>query len=171
MKVGIIGVGATKFGELWRYGIKDLLAESQLLALEDAGLSERDIDMIVTGNMCSSTFSGQSHLGSMASEILNINVPSIRVEAACASGSVAIRQGIHAINSGEADIVMVNGVEKMTDVQTRQATTGLMGAGDEEWEGTQGLTFCGLYAMMARAYMHKYRLTREQVALVSVKNN
>ncbi|MBS3121304.1 thiolase domain-containing protein [Candidatus Woesearchaeota archaeon] len=171
MKVGIIGVGATKFGELWRYGIKDLLAESQLLALEDAGLSERDIDMIVTGNMCSSTFSGQSHLGSMASEILNINVPSIRVEAACASGSVAIRQGIHAINSGEADIVMVNGVEKMTDVQTRQATTGLMGAGDEEWEGTQGLTFCGLYAMMARAYMHKYSLTREQLALVSVKNH
>ncbi|MBI4453070.1 thiolase domain-containing protein [Candidatus Woesearchaeota archaeon] len=171
MKIGIIGVGATKFGELWRYGIKDLLAESQLLALEDAGLSERDIDMIVTGNMCSSTFSGQSHLGSMASEILNINVPSIRVEAACASGSVAIRQGIHAINSGEADIVMVNGVEKMTDVQTRQATTGLMGAGDEEWEGTQGLTFCGLYAMMARAYMHKYSLTREQLALVSVKNH
>lgn len=171
MKVGIIGVGATKFGELWRYGIKDLLAESQLLALEDAGLSEKDINMIVTGNMCSSTFSGQSHLGSMASEILNINVPSIRVEAACASGSVAIRQGIHAINSGEAEIVMVNGVEKMTDVQTRQATTGLMGAGDEEWEGTQGLTFCGLYAMMARAYMHKYSLTREQLALVSVKNH
>lgn len=171
MKIGIIGVGATKFGELWRYGIKDLLAESQLLALEDAGLSEKDINMIVTGNMCSSTFSGQSHLGSMASEILNINVPSIRVEAACASGSVAIRQGIHAINSGEAEIVMVNGVEKMTDVQTRQATTGLMGAGDEEWEGTQGLTFCGLYAMMARAYMHKYSLTREQLALVSVKNH
>ncbi len=170
-KIGIIGVGATKFGELWKQGLRDLLAESQLKALEDSGLNERDINMIVTGNMCSSDFSGQNHLGSMAAEILNLKVPSIKVEAACASGSVALRQGIQAIRSGEADIVMVNGVEKMTDVQTRQATTGLMGAGDEEWEGFNGLTFCGLYAMMARAYMHKYSLTREQLALVSVKNH
>jgi acetyl-CoA C-acetyltransferase len=170
-KVGIIGTGATKFGELWKQSLRDLLAESQLKAIEDAKISERDIDMIFTGNMCSSDFSGQSHLGSMAAEILNVNVPSVRVEAACASGSVALRQGIQAIKAGEADIVLVNGVEKMTDVQTRQATTGLMGAGDEEWEGFNGLTFCGLYAMMARAYMHKYRLTREQLALVSVKNH
>ena len=123
-KIGIIGVGATKFGELWKQGLRDLLAESQLKALEDSGLNERDINMIVTGNMCSSDFSGQNHLGIMAAEILNIKVPSIKVEAACASGSVALRQGIQAIKSGEADIVMVNGVEKMTDVQTRQATTG-----------------------------------------------
>ncbi|MBT4824590.1 thiolase domain-containing protein [Candidatus Woesearchaeota archaeon] len=170
-KIGIIGVGATKFGELWKHGLRDLLAESQLKAIEDAGISERQIDMIFTGNMCSSDFSGQSHLGSMAAEILNVNVPSIKVEAACASGSVALRQGLQAIKSGEADIVLVNGVEKMTDVQTRQATTGLMGAGDEEWEGFNGLTFCGLYAMIARAYMHKYKLTREQLAMVSVKNH
>ncbi|MFH1440037.1 MAG: thiolase domain-containing protein [Candidatus Woesearchaeota archaeon] len=171
MKVGIIGIGATKFGELWKQGLRDLLAESQLKALDDARLSEKDIDVIFTGNMCSSTFTGQNHLGSMAAEILNVNVPSIKVEAACASGSVALRQGLQAIKSGEANVVLVNGVEKMTDVQTRQATTGLMGAGDEEWEGFNGLTFCGLYAMMARAYMHKYRLTREQLALVSVKNH
>ncbi|MBT4540165.1 thiolase domain-containing protein [Candidatus Woesearchaeota archaeon] len=170
-KVGIIGIGATKFGELWKQSLRDLLAESQLKAIEDAKISEKDIDLIFTGNMCSGDFSGQNHLGSMASEILNLNVPSIRVEAACASGSVALRQGMQAIRGGEADIVLVNGVEKMTDVQTRQATTGLMGAGDEEWEGFNGLTFCGLYAMMARAYMHKYRLTREQLALVSVKNH
>ena len=170
-KIGIIGVGATKFGELWKHGLRDLLAESQLKAIEDAGISERQIDMIFTGNMCSSDFSGQSHLGSMAAEILNVNVPSIKVEAACASGSVALRQGLQAIKSGEADIVLVNGVEKMTDVQTRQATTGLMGAGDEEWEGFNGLTSCGLYAMIARAYMHKYKLTREQLAMVSVKNH
>lgn len=171
MKAAIIGVGATKFGELWKKGLRDLLAEAQLKALDDSSLNEKDIDMIYTGNMCSGTFSGQEHLGSMAAEILNINVPSIRVEGACASGSIAIREGLHAIESGAARIVMVNGVEKMTDVLTRQATTGIMGAGDEEWEGFHGVTFCGLYAMMARAYMYKYNLTREQLALVSVKNH
>jgi acetyl-CoA C-acetyltransferase len=107
----------------------------------------------------------------MASENLNLDKPSIRVEGACASGSIALRQGIAAIESGAANIVMVNGVEKMTDVSTDQVTTALMGAGDEELEGFNGLTFPGLYALLANAYMDKYDLTREVLAEVSVKNH
>ncbi|MBI3033198.1 thiolase domain-containing protein [Candidatus Woesearchaeota archaeon] len=170
-RVAIIGTGATKFGELWDKSLRDLLAESQLKALEDARISPRDIDMIATGNMCSGEFSGQQHIGAMAADILNITVPSFKVEGACASGSLAFRSGLQAIQSGAADIVMVNGTEKMTDVQPRQATAGLIGAGDEVWEGFTGVTFCGLYAMMTRAYMHEFGLTREQLAMVAVKNH
>jgi acetyl-CoA C-acetyltransferase len=107
----------------------------------------------------------------MAAENLNLNKPSVRVEGACASGSLALRQGILAIEAGEAEIVMVSGVEKMTDVSTEQVTTALMGAGDEELEGFNGLTFPGLYALLANAYMKEYGLTREVLAEVSVKNH
>lgn len=170
-RVAVIGTGATKFGELWDKSLRDLLAESQLKALEDAHISPRDINMIITGNMCSGTFTGQEHVGAMAADILNSTAASFKVEGACASGSLAFRAGLQAIQSGAAEVVLVNGTEKMTDVQTRQATAGLLGAGDEVWEGFTGVTFCGLYAMMARAYMHQFGLTREQLAMVAVKNH
>lgn len=171
MKVGVLGIGITKFGEIWDRGLRELLLDSQLRALNDAKIVPEQIDSMFTGNMCGDSLSGQLHVGAMASENLNLDKPSIRVEGACASGSIALRQGIAAIESGTANIVMVNGVEKMTDVSTEQVTTALMGAGDEELEGFNGLTFPGLYALLANAYMHKFGLTREELAEVSVKNH
>jgi len=172
MKVGVLGIGITKFGELWEESLRDLLLDAQLRALNDAKMEPKQIDALYTGNMCADSLSGQLHIGAMAAENLNIDKPSVRVEGACASGSLALRQGVHAIEAGEADIVMVSGVEKMTDVSTEQVTTALMGAGDEELEGFNGLTFPGLYALLAKAYMHKYpSLTRELLAEVSVKNH
>ncbi|HIH22051.1 MAG TPA: thiolase domain-containing protein, partial [Candidatus Diapherotrites archaeon] len=129
MKIGVIGTGITKFGELWDKSLRDLLAEAQLKSIEDSKISPKDIEMIFTGNMCADALSGQLHIGAMASENLRINVPSTRIESACASGAVALRQGLQAIESGAAKIVQVNGVEKMTDVSTEQVTTALMGAG------------------------------------------
>jgi acetyl-CoA C-acetyltransferase len=172
MNVGVLGIGITKFGEIWDKGIRELLLDAQLKALKDSKLTPQQIDSFFTGNMCGGPLSGQLHVGAMATENLNVNKPSVRVEGACASGSLALRQGVLAIESGSADIVMVSGVEKMTDVSTEQVTTALMGAGDEELEGFNGLTFPGLYALMANAYMHKYpALTREILAEVSVKNH
>ncbi len=171
MKVGVLGIGITKFGEIWDLGLRELLLDAQLRALNDAKITPKQIDALYTGNMCADSLSGQLHIGAMASENLNLDKPSIRVEGACASGSLAIRQGVAAIESGSADIVMVSGVEKMTDVSTEQVTTALMGAGDEELEGFNGLTFPGLYALLANAYMNKYGLTREVLAEVSVKNH
>ena len=171
MKIGVLGIGITKFGEIWDRGLRELLLDAQLRALNDAKVTPKQIDALYTGNMCAGPLSGQLHIGSMATENLNIDKPSVRVEGACASGSLALRQGIHAIEAGEADIVMVSGVEKMTDVSTEQVTTALMGAGDEELEGFNGLTFPGLYALLANAYMKEYGLTRETLAEVSVKNH
>ncbi|MFA6269033.1 MAG: thiolase domain-containing protein [archaeon] len=171
MKVGVLGIGITKFGEIWEQGLRELLLDAQLRALNDAKLEPKQIDALYTGNMCGDSLSGQLHIGAMAAENLNIDKPSVRVEGACASGSLALRQGVHAIESGSADIVMVSGVEKMTDVSTEQVTTALMGAGDEELEGFNGLTFPGLYALLANSYMKEYGLTREVLAEVSVKNH
>jgi acetyl-CoA C-acetyltransferase len=172
VKVGVLGIGITKFGEIWDKGLRELLLDAQLKALNDSKLAPEQIDSLYTGNMIGGALSGQVHLGAMAAENLNIDKPSIRVEGACASGALALREGINAIETGQADIVMVNGVEKMTDVDTGQVTTGLMGAGDEELEGFNGLTFPSLYALLANAYMKKYpKLTRDLLAEVAVKNH
>jgi len=171
MKVAVIGVYCTKFGELWDKSLQDLLAEAELGALHDARIKPEQIDAIFTGNMCAGIFNGQLHLGAMAAEILNLNCPSNVSEAACASGGVALRNAILAIQSESAEVVMVNGVEKMTDLSTEQITTGLMAAASEEHEHFVGATFPALNALIARAYMHKHSLTQKQLAEVSVKNH
>lgn len=171
MKIAVIGVFQTKFGELWKKSLADLLAQSQLGAIADAGISPDDVGAIFTGNMCAPIFSNQSNIGSIASQILNLCVPSMVVEGACASGGLALRAGIMAIESGQAKIVLVNGVEKMTDIDSCRATTGLMSAASAEWEQIYGATFPALNALITRAYMHEFGLTREQLASVSVKNH
>jgi len=98
-------------------------------------------------------------------------MPSTRVESACASGGLALRQGFLEVASGQSDIVLVGGVEKMTDVTGCEATYALGTAADQEYEGYHGLTFPGLYAMMAVAHMHRYGTTRDQLSMVAVKNH
>lgn len=171
MKVAVLGVGLTKFGELWDKSLTDLLAESQRAALRDADLKPTDIDTIFTGNMCAKSFANQGNLGALAAQVLNINVPSTVLGGECASGGLALRAAISAIESGFAKVVLVNGVEKMTDVSSVQATTGLMAAASAEWELFHGATFPSLIAMVARLYMDRYGLTREELAAVSVQNH
>ncbi len=171
MKVGILGLAQTKFGELWNKSLYDLLEESQYRALQDAGIEPKDIDGIFTGNMCGSIFSNQTNIASIASDILNRNISSIVVEGACASGGLALRAGILAIESGYHDIVLVNGVEKMTDIDSKDGVHGLSSALSQDWEHISGATFPGLIAMISRLYMHKYNLTRDQLSHVSVQNH
>ncbi|MBN1225082.1 MAG: thiolase domain-containing protein, partial [Candidatus Aminicenantes bacterium] len=90
---------------------------------------------------------------------------------ACASGGLAMKLGYMEVASGTSDVVLVSGVEKMTDVSGNEATYALGTAADQEYEGYHGLTFPGLYALIARAHMEKYGTTREQLAMVSVKNH
>jgi acetyl-CoA C-acetyltransferase len=168
--VAAIGVGMTKWGELWDKSLRTIFTETALLAIDDAGVDR--IDSLVVGCMSSGLFVGQEHLGSMlADDLGRIPVPAARVESACSSGGLALRQGFIEVASGISDIVLVAGVEKMTDVTGCEATYALGTAADQEYEGFHGLTFPGLYAMMAVAHMHKYGTTREQLAMVAVKNH
>jgi acetyl-CoA C-acetyltransferase len=168
--VAIIGVGMNKWGELWQKSLRDVFVESALLAIEDAGVDH--IDSMYVGCMTSGLFVGQEHLSSLLADYLGTApIPAARVESACASGGLAVRMGFMDIASGMSDIVLVGGVEKMTDVGGDGATYALSTAADQEYEVYQGITFPGLYALMARSHMHKYGTTREQLAQVAVKNH
>jgi len=168
--VAIIGIGMRKCGELWDKSIKDLFVESALDAIDDAGVDH--IDSMYIGCMTGGLFVGQEHLASMLSDHLGVNpIPACRVESACCSGGLALRQGFIDVASGMNDIVLVSGVEKMTDVGGDEATYALATASDQDYEAFQGVTFPGLYAMIARSHMDKYGTTREQLASVAVKNH
>lgn len=168
--VAIIGVGMNKWGELWQKSLRDVFVESALLAIEDAGVDH--IDSMYVGCMTSGLFVGQEHLSSLLADYLGTApIPAARVESACASGGLAVRMGFMDIASGMSDIVLVGGVEKMTDVGGDGATYALSTAADQEYEVYNGITFPGLYALMANSHMHKYGTTREQLAQVAVKNH
>lgn len=170
--VSIIGVGMTKFGEHWELGFRDLMVEAGVKAILDSGVDGPDIDAIYGGSMSAGRLIGQEHIGALIADQSGLNpMPATRVEAACASGSLALRQGSLSILSGVHDVVVIGGVEKMTDVETSQVTTTLGGAADREWESSFGVTFPALYALIARRHMHKYKTTEEQMAMVAVKNH
>lgn len=169
--VAVIGAGQTVFGEHWDMSLRDLALESSLLAVADAGIDIADIRSVFVGNMSAGVFAGQEHVGAVVADQLGLSVPSARLEAACASGSVAFRNACLGVASGEYDIALVTGVEKMTEVKTNDAGAMLMAAGDSEWESSIGLTFAGQYALIARAHMHRFGTTREQMAMVAVNNH
>ncbi len=171
-RVAVLGVGLTKFGEHWESSFSSMFVEAGAKALVEAGIEGKDVEAIFVGNMSGGRFIDQEHISSLIADYAGLTpIPSTRVEGACASGGLALRQGIAAINSGFHDLVVVGGVEKMTDVLTERTTQTLATAADQEWEAFLGMTFPGLYAMMARHHMNKYGTTREQLAMVSVKNH
>lgn len=168
--VAVIGTGMTKWGELWEKSLRTIFVETALLAMNDAGVDH--IDSMYVGSMSSGIFVGQEHIASLLADYLGqIPVPSTRVETACASGGLAFRLGLMEVASGVSDIVLVGGIEKMTDVNGYEATYALGTAADQEYEGYHGITFPGLYALIARAHMEKYGTTQEQLAMVAVKNH
>jgi len=170
--VSIIGVGMTKFGERWDKGLRDLMAEAGVKAILDAGVDGPDIDAVYGGCMSAGRLTGQEHIGALIADQSGLNpIPATRVEAACASGGLALREAILDIRAGEHDIVIAGGVEKMSDVAISQVATTLGGAADFEWESNFGATFPALYALLARRHMHEYATTEEQMAAVAVKNH
>ena len=169
-EVAIIGIGMMKWGELWEKSLRDIAVEAALNCMADAGTNR--IDTISIGCMSGGLFNGQEHLASMIPDYLGLkNTPAMRVESACASGGLAVRTAFLEIASGMSDYALAIGVEKMTDVSGGEATYGLATAADQDYEAFNGINFPGLYALMAKAHMHRYGTTREQLADVAVKNH
>ena len=172
--VSIIGAGCTRFGERWDDSLRDLVVETGIKAIEDANVVGEEIDGLYVGNMSGGRFIEQEHIGALISDcagLSRLHVPSTRVEAACASGGLALRQAVLAVASGYSDVVIAAGVEKMTDVTGGVAADALAAAADREWECFFGATFPALYAMIARLHMHRFGTTREELAAVAVKNH
>jgi len=167
-EVAVVGIGIMKWGELWEKSFRNIFSEAALNAIDDAGVDK--IDSLYVGCMSGGLFAGQEHVGAiMADYIGQKYIPAARVESACASGGVSFRQAYMEVASGMSDIVMAGGVEKMTDVTGDGATYALATAADAEYEVFHGITFPGLYAMMAQAYMKKYKVSRKQLSAVPYK--
>ena len=171
-KVAVIGIGMTKFGSHFDRNLISLATEAGVKAVHDAGITQKDVEVLYGGTMSGGLFVNQEHLGAMLPDYMGFkNIPSVRVEAACASGGLALRQGYIDIASGMHDIAVIGGVEKMTDIGSHSITKALATAADTEREGTFGATFPGLYAMIAKLHMHKFGTKEEDMANVSVKNH
>lgn len=167
-EVAIVAAGMTHFGELWASSLRDLFVEAATEALSAARADH--IDALYVGNMAAGQFVGQEHLGPLMADHLGMaGVPAVRVESACASGGAALRSAFLEVASGASDLVLAAGVEKMTD--GADVTAVLATAADQETEAYHGITFPGLYAMIARAHMKAHGTTEEDLAWVAVKNH
>ena len=168
--VSIIGYYTTQFGELWEKSLSDLIEEAINGVLKNTGLDKREIDAIFFSNMLAGVLENNLHTPSKIAEILGVNIPIFRVEAACASGGVAFHLAKIYLESKSSKTVVVVGAEKMTDYSPEETTSALASAASGE-EQEAGLTFPGLYAMMANYYLQKYLCTEEDLAYVSYKNH
>ncbi len=169
----IVSVGLSKFGRRQGVYARELFAEAALEAFGRLKNFEpgKDIKAAFIGQM-SESYEHQSHTAPMAASWAGLlPAPAIRVEDACASSGAALRCGIMAIKSGMFDIVLVGGVEKMTNQPTPEVTGILATAADYPFEQWNGMTFPGLFALMATSHMNEYGTTEEQLAQVAVKNH
>jgi acetyl-CoA C-acetyltransferase len=170
-KIGVVGIGHAKFGKRTDATIRELAHEAVKPALEDAGITTKDIDAAVIG-VAGDEFAAQGSSGALIHDYIGMgNKPMFRVEAACATGSAGIRAAWSLIRADLAETVLVVGAETMTHVGTPRATELMAKAGDTRWEYPFGITFPGFYALMATAHMHECGTTREQLSMVSVKNH
>ncbi len=174
-KVAIIGMGCTKFGELWDKDILDLIVDSAYEAYEDAGIAPEDIQAVWFGNYVTALPGS----GQPLSRALKLDYqPVTRVENMCASGSEALRGACYAVAAGACNIALAVGAEKLKD-------SGYSGLPDSEMfmssMGTpntyrnRSATGPGSFAMMATSYFSKYNLTPEDgkklLAAIAVKNH
>ncbi|MBI4200579.1 MAG: hypothetical protein HY535_08935 [Chloroflexi bacterium] len=173
--VAIVGAGLSKFGAFPQKTSRDLLFEafSEALGSADKGLAAEDLEALYLGNFSSDLFEQQTHMGPLMAEWLGLlPKPSVRVEDACASSGVAFRQGVLAIASGMYDVVLVGGVEKMTNLPSERVTDTLATASDSVFEFQHAaFTFPGVFGIIASAYLERYGATPEHLMRVAIKNH
>lgn len=168
--VYIEGIGMTKFGKFVDKSMKQLLVEASIEALEDAGNPK--VDAVFVGNFMGGSIGNQEILGALVANELGLgHIPTAKVEGACASGGIALRQGIMGILSGEYDTVLIAGVEKMKHASTADVTQAINAAMDNESNEKQaGLTFPGFFGVLANRYFYETDATKEHLAMIALKN-
>ncbi|WP_254767762.1 thiolase domain-containing protein [Salinilacihabitans rarus] len=169
--VRVAGVGLTPFGSTPERTGRDLFAEASIEAFEDAGVPREDVEAVLYGNFMGELAEHQGHQGPLMAEAAGVQAGATRYEAACASSAAAVRDATIRIRSGEADVLLVGGTERMTNLGTAGATEALAIAADDLWEVRAGMTFPGAYGLMARAYFREFGGDREDLAHVAVKNH
>ena len=165
----VTGIGRTKFGILEK-SLPELLYEAIYNALDNSPIGIADIDAIIVANFLAGPGQGQLHLNSLVSSLLpETNLPIFRVEAACASGGLAVYQALSMPKKFKN--VLVVGVEKLNTLPTKTVARNLAMAGDALRDQKEGLIFPAQYAIVADQYLRKYGATHDDLALVSLKNH
>jgi len=169
-KVCVLGAGSTKYGKL-DDSIVDIALQASVSAIESAGIEPKEIQAGYISNVFG-VADKQVHLGPVVMSNLGISEkPSLSIESACGSGSVSFREAFANVAAGFYDAVLVTGVEKVTHTGTEWTTTYFSYCSDFFYEGQAGVSFPGLFASMARAYIHEFNATEEDFARVAVKNH
>jgi acetyl-CoA C-acetyltransferase len=173
--VRVAGVGLTHFGSHPERTGRDLFAEAAVSARQDAGVPVEDVEELNVGNFVGSLAEGQSHQAPLLAEAAGLSCPATRYEEACASAGAAVREAVRTVRSGEADVVLAGGMERMTHLGTDGATRALAIAADELFEIRSGVTFPGAYALMATAYGERFGVEEEalktDLANIASKNH
>jgi len=165
--VSIIGIGQTPAGEQWEKSLRHLAHDAVMAAMRDAAIERADA--LYVGNMLSGELVEQEHLGALIADFVGLQgIEAFKVEAACGSGAAALRVGYMAVAGGLHDVVIVCGVEKMTDTIGTTTTAALAMAADQEYEAAHGLPFVALNALLMRRYMYEYNVPHEAFAGFSV---
>ena len=170
-RVAVIGVGITKFGKHDKTS-GELFAQAAVEAIADAEINPAEIQALYYGNVTGGEAEHQLHTGPLAASLLGLpTIPTTRFENACATSHAAFRHAVMEIGSGVSDVVLVGGAERILHVPTDAATEYFAYCSDASFEQPAGLTFPGVFALIARAHMNKYGTTEEQMAHVAVKNH
>src|SRR5438067_5508965 len=166
-EVSIIGIGQTDVAEHWDKSVKHLAYEAIHAAVAEADVKQ--IGALYVGNMIAGQISQQMHLGAQIADFCGFQgIEAYMVEAACASGGAAVRAGITAVASGMHDVVVVCGVEKMTDSLGDRVTGALATAADTEYEVDQGATFVAINALLMQRYQHEYKMPHDAFGQFSI---
>jgi acetyl-CoA C-acetyltransferase len=169
--VSIIGAYETKFGILKDRSLRGLIAEAGNSAIRDAGIEKKAIQALYVGNYAANEFNNQNVMAAYVATVLGLNnIPYIRLEGACASGGLALREGFIAVASGIYDFVLVLGVEKMNTKETPDIMDILAKGMDMDLEANLGVNGPTGFALFAQRHMYEFGTTKEQMAYVAVKN-
>jgi acetyl-CoA C-acetyltransferase len=162
-EVVIAGIGQTDVGEHYSISLRDLAFMALEAAIQDAGGLRPDILFI--GNMLAPVTSHQAHLGALISDYGGLGgIEASTIEAGGASGGAALRMGYMAVKSGQAQVALVLGVEKVTDQLGPDAESTQMLGEDSDYEAVQGVTPNAQAALLMRRYLHEYKAVHENFA-------
>lgn len=165
-EVSIVGIGQTPVGEQWDKSLKVLAYEATHQALANSGVeASGNLGALYVGNMIAGPVDSQMQLGAYIADFCGFKgLEAYVIEAACASGGAALRAGVSAVASGAHDLVVVCGVEKMTDSLSDAVTGALASAADTEYEVDQGATFVAINALLMQRYQYEYGVPKDAFA-------
>ena len=166
----VVGAASSRFGKMAESG-REAATRVALEAIDSAGLAPKDIGYTFVAN-CFGIAERQAHVGPLINTGLGIpEVPSCTIESACSSSSAALHEAFVHVAGGFLDAALVVGVEKLSHLDTLNATSYFAMGADYPFETRNGATFPGLYATLANAHQRRYGTKPEELGAVAVKNH